>query len=156
MIPREVAGLLAFIADAWSITGLGVNSTEIWAESCATVDVDDARVAIRRLAKSEERPPSIARFLEECRLVRRNDAPMIGPGPEEQTVTRDEASRRIAAIRRGFKVATDMIPDHDHRANVATGKRAGWVDCPACSTAKQREPILKAAIRDELDAEGIA
>lgn len=153
MNPRQVAGLLSVMADTFSSFSPGEHTAEIWAESLSTVDLEDGRAAIRRLATQLDFAPSIARFLEECRLVKRNRQPAIQPGRREPTLPREESARIAAALSRGLKVAADMIPAHDHKPHPATGKRAGWVDCPACSTADARRPALEAAIRSELNPE---
>jgi hypothetical protein len=151
--PREVAGLLAYVSDAWSVTGVGQNTTEIWAEACADVELEDARAAVRRLRDTLDKPPSIARFLEECKVVKRNRQPRIEPGRRVPDLPMERSSDIAAALSRGLKAASDLIPDHDHKPDPATGKRAGWVDCPACSTADARRPEVLAAIRSELDPE---
>lgn len=143
MTPREAASVLAYFTAAWPWATVADQTAEVWAEHLTGVDTQDAHSAARRLVDQLDAPPSIARFLEECRAVKRNRGPQLEPGRQEPYLSRDEALERIRALRRGLKVASELIPDHDHRK--------GWKQCPACSTADARRPQVEAAIRSELE-----
>jgi hypothetical protein len=153
MTPEEVAGCLARMNAAWPWAELNELTFDVWAEAMTGVDGQDAVTAARRLVTSEERPPSIARFLEECRLVKRNRGPALMPGHVEPALTKDESAERLAAIRRGLKVAAAMVPEHRHGKDPGVGKHGpvdAWKSCPACSTERERRGALQEAIRAEL------
>lgn len=144
MTPEETVMVLKLFETAWDFFKVDQYTPHVWAEACDGITGEDALTAAKRLIRSEDRPPSIARFREECKLVTRNRQATLPPGPRER-VDRDQSARFAAALSRGLKSASDLIPKHDHHH--------GWENCPACSTADARRPAVEAAIRSEFDAE---
>jgi hypothetical protein len=147
----DTAQILAYFAVAWPYFQIEEQTADVWQEQAANVDRITAALAAKRLAAREERPPSIARFLEECRLVTRNSQERLEPGPEPGVLSREETKRRIQAIRRGLKVAGDMVPDHDHRPPAGSDESPSWKFCPACTTQESRRGVMEAAVRAELE-----
>ena len=125
MTPVETARVVAYMAEAWPWAGLGDHTTEIWADACPGIEPGVGQTAARRLVKTEDRPPSIARFLTECRLIARENAqPMIAAGPMHRSSTR-EAAAKIAGIRDYWAAASAGRPSH--RDCIAG-------TCPRCNT----------------------
>lgn len=152
MTPQTVAFVLKLFQQSWQgLFKVESYTAHIWAEASVAIGDEDGMAAARRLVLALDRPPSIARFREECALVKRNNTPVLPPGPIEPGVGHARSVRVAAALSRGLKAASDLIPEHDHREDKAIGKRKGWIDCPACSTADARQHEVLAAIRSEVD-----
>jgi hypothetical protein len=153
MTPSEMAIVLKLFKIAWPVMPVEDYTAHVWAEACHGLDGQDAVIAGKRLVKSEERPPSIARFIEEAKLVARNRQERLEAGPTVGALSHNESLDRLRSIRRGLKVAAAMVPEHRHGKFPGVGKHGpldAWKQCPACSTAEERRPALLAAIREEL------
>jgi hypothetical protein len=138
--PEEIASVLAYFSEAWPWAELGDHAVEVWADAVIGVDGQRALTAARRLVRSEERPPSIKRFLDECKIIEREQAPAIGAVPTDEQ-TRARSARRMAAVNAGWGAANELRPAHDHRR--------GAGQCPRCSTAEQ---FIKESADEILDA----
>ncbi len=126
MTPELAAGVLGYASSVWPSVAMGESVVVAWADATPDLDSTVAHAAMRRLARSEDRMPSIARFMAECRLIARElTQPAIATGPLLHT-DRQEASARIAALKVFWKEAAVGRPDHDHKQ--------GHHACPRCST----------------------
>lgn len=144
MTPELAAGILGYASGVWPSVAMGEAVVVSWADATPEVDPTTAHTAMRRLARSEDRMPSIARFLTECRLIQReNMQPAIAAGPLSLT-DRREAAARIAALRVYWSGAAEGRPDHDHRK----GDHA----CPRCSTSDawvaEHAPVAMEILRE--------
>ena len=147
MTPLETVQVLDYFQNAWPWVTLGDHSAEVWAEAAIDVDVTIGQKAAKRLVQSEDRPPSINRFLLECKKLTRDAQPALTAGPVLGTVTRS-AAHRIRAIRLGMVAAAKEVPEHRNHDLFGGG------NCPACSTRHEREHVgslVAAAIRAELN-----
>ena len=129
--------MLAYFAEAWPWAELGEHTAEVWADALVGVDGQQAHSAARRLVRSEERPPSIRRFIDECKLVAREQRPAL-QAPTSSATDRRQAARRIGAIRAEF--AAHDRPDHNHRH--------GPDQCPRCATSARFVAETSDAILD--------
>lgn len=148
MTPLEVVQILDYFQNAWPWVTLADHSAEVWADALADVDGPVGQKAARRLVQSEDRPPSIKRFVDEARKLTRDALPALPAGHE--TSDRAEAARRIRAIRIGMTEAAKEVPAHSNHDSF------GGANCPACSTRSEREHVgtlVAAAIRSELEGE---
>lgn len=135
----EMAMVLGLFESAWPQRfEIADYTAHVWAEATSDVAGDVGLDAARRLVLTLEWPPTIARFRDECAEVVLGRYPQPDPEPEPTS-----AGSQWAAIARGLREASSMIPKHDHRQ--------GWQRCPACSTQEQREPALLEALRREMD-----
>jgi len=142
--PVEAARVLAYFTAAWPWATVGEHTAEVWAEALAGVDPQDAHTAARRLAATEDRPPSIARFRAEAAKATRDRTPALR-APSE-AVDPATATRVAAAVRAGLTVAAKAVPAHDHHQ--------GAQSCPACTTRSERThhaPEITDAITAELN-----
>lgn len=151
MTPRGLGEVLARFGVAWPWMEPTDLTATVWAEQMTTVDDDLGLLVAKRLTASEERPPTIARFLAEVLKVRHDQHVKLNPGPAVPH-DRAESSRALGAIRAGMAVAAKEVPLHrDH-------DRAGGSRCPACSTRSERMdgnnhravPEIMTAIRESL------
>lgn len=121
----ETTSIVAYMAEAWPWAELGEHTAEVWADSCPQIEHRVAAQAMRRLVKSEDRPPSVARFLTECRLIARENAqPVIAAGPMHHS-TKAEAAAKMAGLRNYWREASAGRPPHK-------GCAAGT--CARCTT----------------------
>lgn len=120
---HETAGLLAYFGSAWPRMELPDDTADIWARELADTNADDARDAAKNLVRSSKFFPSIAEFLDECRMVavrRRIAAPP--PALEASTTTVEFPAEDFAALRSKLKDWTTK--GHNHK---------GPEPCPVCS-----------------------
>lgn len=144
MNPVIAASVVKIITEAWPYAEATDNAVELWSDACPEIEQATAADAMRRLVRSEERPPSIARFLAECRLINRErSTPYMAIGPAAHT-TKAESKARIAALRVFWREASAGRPDHNHHN--------GDDVCPACSTADEwvaeHAPQILAVLRE--------
>lgn len=126
MTPELAAGVLAYAASVWTHADLPPTAVHAWSDATPEVDSTTAHGAMRRLARSEEFMPTIARFLTEVRLIEREKAtPFMAIGSASHS-SRDESAARIAALRTFWKSAAADRPAHNHHN--------GDDVCPCCST----------------------
>jgi len=124
--PQTAAAVVKAITEAWPYVETSPDAVVVWADAAPHVEHATAGVAIRRLVRTEERPPSIARFLAECRLIEREKAtPYTAIGPGTHT-SRAQAAQNISLLRTFWKSAAAGRPEHDHKK--------GDHLCPACTT----------------------
>lgn len=128
MTPFEASSILAYLVEAWPSMEVGEHTAEVWADALSGVDTQHAHTAARKLVKSEQWPPSVARFLEVAREVKRAEdtdrqARALGPPP---TTDRATAAGRMRGIRAGWDAVQATRPKHDHKR--------GGANCPKCST----------------------
>lgn len=135
MSPKMVTHVLAYFTAGWDWFDPGEAAEAVWIEALADTNDDSALIAAKRLVKIEERPPSIARFLAECRKVSRELRPQIRPGWQRATPEeRQQAARISRAIRAGMAESLKAIPAHSGHTQGDGGDR----NCPACSTRHER------------------
>lgn len=141
MIPAEVEPVLTYFTEAWPWAEVGEMTFDVWAEQLMGVDAQDAHTAARKCVRTLDRPPSVARFLQECRNVQRSHIPELGHPVAFDKETSARVARALAA---GFRAAAKDIPSHDHRN--------GWEQCPCCSTSGERDSAAEVmgAIREAL------
>jgi hypothetical protein len=136
----ETARVLVLFESAWPTRFEVADYTaHVWAEATRGITGDVGLDAARRLVLTEDWPPTIARFRDECAAV------VLDAMPEhvEPDVETDPAGSRWGAVSRGLREAQQLIPKHDHHR--------GALNCPACSTAEAREPAVRAALLAEID-----
>lgn len=120
------ARTVAQMASIWPHATIADHTVEAWADATPDIEPHIAAAAMRRLAQTDDRPPSIARFMAEARLiVREQSQPSIATGPIPHS-TRKQAAGRIVALKAAWGVATAGRPDHNHKN--------GDENCPRCST----------------------
>lgn len=144
MNPTVAARTVAQMASIWPHAAIADHTVEAWADATPEVEPQIAADAMRRLALTENYPPSIARFMAEVRLIAREHAqPAIATGPLPHS-TRRQAADRIAALKVAWNTASKGRPDHDHRK--------GDNLCPRCSTSDQwlsdNAPEIAAVLRE--------
>lgn len=126
MRPDLAAGLVAYTVQVWPRTEIGEHTVEAWADATGDLDPTSAHTAMRRIAATDEWPPSIARFMAVYRLIEREATPpAVGPGPVT-AAERDVVAARWAVLRAFWKSAQKSRPDCDHRDRS--------IPCPRCST----------------------
>jgi hypothetical protein len=110
MTPEEVAMSLKLMQSAWG-PRFPVESytAHVWAEACHGIDGQDALTAAKRLIKSEDFPPSIARFIEECKLVKRNHGPALTAGAADAPMTSDAWMTHVNAARAELVAAEERM-----------------------------------------------
>lgn len=150
MNSTETAVVVAYMAEAWPWAEWGDHAVELWADACPTVEQRTAAEAARRLVRSEERPPSVARFLQECRLIAREQAqPAIATGPMHHS-SKTEAAQKIAGLRGYWAEASAGRPEH--RGCIPGTKPGQKGPCPRCSTTEefiaQHAPTIAQWLRD--------
>jgi hypothetical protein len=151
MTPQTVAGVLAYFTAAWPWLDPGESTEAVWCEALARFHDDIAIIAMKRLVQSEDKPPSIRRFSDECAKVQRDRAPQIGPGLKGDELERKQSAQVARALAAGIAVAAKDVPAHRNH------DKHGGANCPACSTREDRRGTgdeIIAAIRSHLAAVG--
>lgn len=129
MNPIVAGRVVAAMVNVWPSMTVAEQTVEAWSVTTPEISEDTALTAVRRLAKTEDFAPSIARFLAECRLIERERAtPYLALGPGSHS-TREQAIARVRAIKAFWSEASRGRPEHDHRF--------GDDGCSRCATRDQ-------------------
>ena len=150
MTPTAVAGMLAYWAQAWPWIEPGAGMAQVWCEAVEQIPDDIGVVAMKRLVQSEDRPPSVKRFTDECKKLIRDRQPALKPGPSVE-LDRKQSAQVARALAAGIAVAAKDVPAHRNH------DKHGGANCPACSTREDRRGTgdeIIAAIRSHLAAVG--
>lgn len=106
MTETEAQEIARLMIDTWP-TG---PRAYIWARFAREFAHDLARETYSRLARENDRPPTLQRFGEMYRVVRREHEPMLLEEPDEDdTIDRREYLRRLAARAERDPVAADEL-----------------------------------------------
>lgn len=110
----EAAQVFAVLRAAWPDKDIPAETIELWMELAEQVDVRDAQPAALQIVREDQWWPTIARFLEVCRVHERrrlgHEAQRRGlgrPGGVEPPAGLVAAARRVLADREG-------LPSHWH------------------------------------------
>lgn len=128
MTPVEVVGLLDVVAQAWPWVSIGDRTAEVWADALHGVDGQDAFTAVKRIIRTDERPPTVARLLAVVGdIVARSavDRRVLDAAP----VQSDRVQARFRAINEGWAAVLGDRPKHDHRRGPGT--------CHRCETSAE-------------------
>lgn len=151
MTPAETLSVLAYFTAAWPWATVGEHTAEVWAEALTGVDAEHAHTAARRLARTEERPPSIARFRAEVDKLDRDKQPALTAGGS-RPMTYDESASVARAIRAGLTAAGVVGAPHGHQHHAGLN---GASDCVPCNRTDEdrRADVAEvmSAIREELN-----
>lgn len=82
MTPTQVDAVLMLRAKAWPYATLGAGEGDVWANVLACEPEECAIEAILGLVRSDQRPPTVARFVEMRRALARAEAPKLPAAPE--------------------------------------------------------------------------
>lgn len=129
MTPMTAGRVVAAMANIWPSMTVADQTVEAWAACTPELDEQVCLDAVRRLAQSDDFPPSIHRFMQTVRSLTRQAAqPAIATGPVSHS-DRRQAQERVRALRGYWRAAAVGRPAHDHRG--------GDDGCPRCSTSDE-------------------
>lgn len=103
MTRDQVAAILAYRAKAWSYTNPDADEARVWMNSLAEEPDVCASEAIQHLAKSDEKPPSIARFREVRRSLARANQPALPPAGVADRMPLDVFKAGLATARAALR-----------------------------------------------------
>ena len=109
MTPEQTARILGYLAAAWPAVPLPDESVAVWAEQLAGQDYETCQRVARHVVRTEERFPSIGRFLATAnamtsRMSTAEQDALALPGPPP--ASREDALEALKAARRALSLAT--------------------------------------------------
>ncbi len=102
MTPEQAVTVVAVLQSAWPYVEVSEATMTVWFDTLADAAYEDGMDVARRLVRSDERFPSVARFRQTWSALvrhRRMSAPLGLPSPDRAT-DRPLAMERLAELRR--------------------------------------------------------
>ena len=115
MNAERIVSLIDRIQGAWPYVDWTEAQTDLWIEKLEPLDDRVARLAIDKLIRTSERPPSVAAFLNETHAIAERRRPTYR-ALEPPRVDREQARRLLAAAR----AAVSGSRVHDHHGGYRT------------------------------------